>query len=195
MLTHVSLLKFPGGFFLSAQPTDRELVDAFIGGDTKAFSAIVEKHRARLTAMARRYTRNDDDAQDIVQEALLKASCNMASYRHDAALSTWLHRLVMNSGYDFLNHRSNRENASLDAEIIDDDRNYALAHNPSEHLAERITVAQAMQTLREDQREALYLTDVAGYPIDTVAKVQGVAPGTVKSRRARARQVLRAAID
>ncbi|OHO63266.1 sigma-70 family RNA polymerase sigma factor [Corynebacterium sp. HMSC036D02] len=180
---------------MSAQPTDRELVDAFIGGDTKAFSAIVEKHRARLTAMARRYTRNDDDAQDIVQEALLKASCNMASYRHDAALSTWLHRLVMNSGYDFLNHRSNRENASLDAEIIEDDRNYALAHNPSENLAERITVAQAMETLREDQREALYLTDVAGYPIDTVAKVQGVAPGTVKSRRARARQVLRAAID
>ena len=101
----------------------------------------------------------------------------------------------MNSGYDFLNHRSNRENASLDAEIIEDDRNYALAHNPSENLAERITVAQAMETLREDQREALYLTDVAGYPIDTVAKVQGVAPGTVKSRRARARQVLRAAID
>ena len=195
MLTHLSLLKFPGGFLVSAQPTDRELVDAFIGGDTKAFSAIVEKHRARLTAMARRYTRNDDDAQDIVQEALLKASCNMASYRHDAALSTWLHRLVMNSGYDFLNHRSNRENASLDAEIIEDDRNYALAHNPSENLAERITVAQAMETLREDQREALYLTDVAGYPIDTVAKVQGVAPGTVKSRRARARQVLRAAID
>lgn len=194
-MTHLSLLKFPGGFFVSAQPTDRELVDAFIGGDTKAFSAIVEKHRARLTAMARRYTRNDDDAQDIVQEALLKASCNMASYRHDAALSTWLHRLVMNSGYDFLNHRSNRENASLDAEIIEDDRNYALAHNPSENLAERITVAQAMETLREDQREALYLTDVAGYPIDTVAKVQGVAPGTVKSRRARARQVLRAAID
>ncbi|ACP34120.1 MULTISPECIES: sigma-70 family RNA polymerase sigma factor [Corynebacterium] len=180
---------------MSAQPTDRELVDAFIGGDTKAFSAIVEKHRARLTAMARRYTRNDDDAQDIVQEALLKASCNMASYRHDATLSTWLHRLVMNSGYDFLNHRSNRENASLDAEIIEDDRNYALAHNPSENLAERITVAQAMETLRQDQREALYLTDVAGYPIDTVAKVQGVAPGTVKSRRARARQVLRAAID
>lgn len=191
----MSLLKFPGGFLVSAQPTDRELVDAFIGGDTKAFSAIVEKHRARLTAMARRYTRNDDDAQDIVQEALLKASCNMASYRHDAALSTWLHRLVMNSGYDFLNHRSNRENASLDAEIIEDDRNYALAHNPSENLAERITVAQAMETLRQDQREALYLTDIAGYPIDTVAKVQGVAPGTVKSRRARARQVLRAAID
>ena len=191
----MSLLKFPGGFLVSAQPTDRELVDAFIGGDTKAFSAIVEKHRARLTAMARRYTRNDDDAQDIVQEALLKASCNMATYRHDAALSTWLHRLVMNSGYDFLNHRSNRENASLDAEIIEDDRNYALAHNPSENLAESITVAQAMETLRQDQREALYLTDIAGYPIDTVAKVQGVAPGTVKSRRARARQVLRAAID
>ncbi|MDO5032202.1 RNA polymerase sigma factor [Corynebacterium sp.] len=170
------------------------MVDAFIEGDTKAFSAIVERHRKRLTTVARRYTRNDHDAQDIVQEALLRASCSMDNYRGESTLSTWLHRLVMNSGYDFLNHRANRELASLDADIIDPDRNYALAHNPSDHLAEHVAVTQAMATLREDQREALLLTDVAGYPIATVAEVQGVAPGTIKSRRARAREVLRAAI-
>ena len=119
---------------LSHDRSDEELVDAFIEGDNKAFSTIVERHRTRLTTVARRYTRNDHDAQDVVQEAFLRASCNLHSYRRESALSTWLHRLVKNSGYDYLNHRSNRENASLDAEDFDDDRNPLLAHNPSETL-------------------------------------------------------------
>ena len=74
--------------------SDEELVDAFIEGDNKAFSAIVERHRKRLTTVARRYTRNEYDAQDVVQEAFLRASCNLHNYRRESALSTWLHRLV-----------------------------------------------------------------------------------------------------
>ena len=179
---------------LSHDRSDEELVDAFIEGDNKAFSAIVERHRTRLTTVARRYTRNDHDAQDVVQEAFLRASCNLHSYRRESSLSTWLHRLVKNSGYDYLNHRSNRENASLDAEDFDDDRNPLLAHNPSENLAEQLVVREAMQLLREDQREALVLTDVAGFRVGEVATAQGVKPGTIKSRRARAREVLRAAM-
>lgn len=179
---------------ISHERSDEELVDAFIEGDNKAFSTIVERHRRRLTTVARRYTRNDHDAQDVVQEALLRASCNLHSYRHESALSTWLHRLVKNSGYDYLNHRSNRENASLDAEDFEEDRNPLLAHNPSENLAEQLVVREAMQLLREDQREALVLTDVAGFRVGEVATAQGVKPGTIKSRRARAKQVLRAAI-
>ena len=179
---------------LSPDHSDEELVDAFIEGDNKAFSAIVERHRKRLTTVARRYTRNDHDAQDVVQEAFLRASCNLHSYRRESALSTWLHRLVKNSGYDYLNHRSNRENASLDTEDFDDDRNPLLAHNPSENLAEQLAVREAMELLREDQREALVLTDVAGFRVGEVATAQGVKPGTIKSRCARAREVLRAAM-
>lgn len=178
----------------AAERSDQELVDAFIAGNSKAFSAIVERHRKRLTFVARRYTRSDDEAQDILQEAFLRASCKMHTYRREAALSTWLHRLVMNSGYDYLNHRSNRENASLDSEDFADDRNPALAHNPAASIDEHLAVKEAMRLLRPDQREALLLTDVAGYPIAMVAKAQGVAPGTIKSRRARAREVLRGAM-
>ena len=58
---------------LSHDRSDEELVDAFIEGDNKAFSTIVERHRTRLTTVARRYTRNDHDAQDVVQEAFLRA--------------------------------------------------------------------------------------------------------------------------
>lgn len=174
--------------------SDEDLVDAFIAGDTRAFSEIVGRHRERLTFVARRYTVNDTDAQDIVQEALLKASTNIHNYRREAKLYTWLHKLVLNSGFDYLNHRANRENASLDSEDFDDDRNAVVAHDPTPLVEDSIVLKAAMEQLRDDQIEALYLTDVAGYPVHEVAKAQGVAPGTIKSRRSRAKEVLREAI-
>lgn len=175
----------------SGNVADKELVERFVAGDTKAFSHIVERHRARLTYVARRYTRNDADAQDVVQEAFLRASCNLRHYRRESTLSTWLHRLVMNSGYDFLNHRSNREHASLDAEVVEADRNMYCANDPFRGIDKRIAVQTAMEKLRHDQRFAIYMTDIVGYPVAEVAKHAGVAPGTIKSRRARARKVLR----
>ena len=157
-----------------ADRSDHELVDAFIAGDNKAFSLIVERHRARLTMVARRYTHNDTDAQDVLQEALLRASCNLHKYRRESALSTWLHRLVMNSGYDFLNHRANRENASLDVDFVEDDRNHLLAHNPNENLEDTLAVREAME-LHKDHREASE-TDVEGYAIAEVAAFQESLP-------------------
>lgn len=175
--------------------TDQELVDAYIGGDGKAFSAIVERHRSRLTTVARRYTHNDTDAQDIVQEALLRASRKLHTYRREARLGTWLHRLVMNSGYDFLNHRSNRENYSLDAGVVDEDYNHLLACTDDRDVDLRLTLCAALRLLRPDQRVALWLIDVAGFDVAEVARQQGVAPGTIKSRRARAKGVLKEAIS
>lgn len=178
----------------SRERSDQELVDAFIEGDNKAFSAIVERHRHRLSTVARRYTRNDDDAQDVVQEALLRASSSIHTYRRESAFSTWLHRLVMNSGYDYLNHRANKENLSFEDLEISPDANPILGHNPSNYMATKVTVLDALRKLRADQRAAIYLTDVIGYPLRDVAEAHGVQPGTIKSRRARARKKLREAI-
>lgn len=178
---------------LCADRSDDELVDAFINGDGKAFSAIVERHRRRLTYVARKYVSNEDEAQDVVQDALFKASRTLHTYRRDAALTTWLHRLVMNCGYDYRNHRSNRENHSLEGGI-EADRNWLLSHEPAISAEQRLIIEEAFKLLRPDQREALFLTDVAGYPVNDVAERQGVKPGTIKSRRARAKEVLRAAI-
>lgn len=175
--------------------TDEELVEAYIHGDAKAFNAIVERHRRRLTMVARRYTRNETDAHDIVQDAFLKASCTVSGFRHEAKLGTWLHRLVMNAGYDFLNHRANRENASLDSGAVDPDRNWALSYDTTYAIDQHIVMKTAFSLLRDDQREALYLTDIAGYGVREAAEYQGVKPGTIKSRRARAKQVLRAALE
>ena len=182
---------FPGGKLAQSQ-TDRRLVADYISGDLKAFTAIVEKHRARLLWVARRYGHNEDDAQDILQEALFKASCSLHTWRHESSLSTWLHRLVMNSGWDFRNHRRHFEVPSLDDGSVPHDINPLLASDPISRTEETLQLHQSLARLHPDQRRALWLIDIEGWTIGHVAKQEGVRPGTIKSRRNRAREALRA---
>ncbi|RNE48118.1 sigma-70 family RNA polymerase sigma factor [Corynebacterium alimapuense] len=170
---------------------DGALVHAYVAGDTRAFSQIVERHRARLLWVARKYGNNEDDANDILQEAWLRASRKLHTYRYEASLSTWLHRLVMNSGWDFINHRHQLESVTLDDDVVPHEVNLRLSVNPIEHRDVILHLEESLAKLRPDQRSALWLIDIAGYSIAHVAKQEGVRPGTIKSRRARARESLR----
>lgn len=171
--------------------SDMDLVADFLSGDVSAFSTIVERHRARLLWVARRYTAgNEDDAEDILQDALFKASRNLNSYRAEATLSTWLHRLVMNAGYDFRNHRFRREVSTLDQDDAAHDYQDRLAHDPHSEHETAMMLRAALETLRPEQRTALLAVDGAGYTVASVAESEGVRPGTIKSRRARGRAAL-----
>ncbi|MHA2790206.1 RNA polymerase sigma factor [Corynebacterium sp. S7] len=176
---------------ISIHSTDQELIAAFNMGDTRAFSVIVERHRPRLLPVARRYAKNEHDAQDILQEALLKAACNLQGFRNEATLSTWLHRLVMNSGYDYIKHRRRIAHMSLDDESkINTDSNPSLGHDPIAQLDRVIMLRQVMGRLPAAQRRAILLIDVAGLTVERAAREMGVQPGTIKSRRARGREAL-----
>ncbi|WP_019193566.1 sigma-70 family RNA polymerase sigma factor [Corynebacterium timonense] len=180
----------------AAQRSDQQLVEAYMGGDPRAFAAIVQRHKTRLTYIARRYSRNENDVEDILQEALFKASRSMHTYRADSTLSTWLHRPVMNTGFDHVRAADKRSrDVSLDDGECNADANPALAHDPMTHLDRTILVRQALATLPAAQREALLLIDVMGLSIDSAAGEMGVQPGTVKSRRARARAALAQATE
>lgn len=174
--------------------TDEQLVRDFLEGDTRAFSAIVERHREQLLYVARSYTKSDNDAQDVVQETFFKASTNLHKFRSEAKLSTWLNRLVRNSGYDYVHHRSNAQHESFDAEVVEDDRNHWLAHEPLMGIDTRMDVKDALENLQPDQREVWWLTEIGGYSLRDVAGFQGVPEGTIKSRRSRAKKALRSAI-
>lgn len=191
---HLTMTVLPG-FTQSTEggeePTDAELVATYVGGDHRAFNMIVTRHEKHLKWVARKYGNNDDDAHDILQEALLKASRNMHLYRAEAALSTWLHRLVLNSGYDWAKHRTRRELAILDDTDTTPAEDPRLAVDPLGYLDVAMTIRQAMDTLHVDQRNALLLVDLGGYGIEDVATFEGVKPGTIKSRRARAKEQLR----
>ena len=133
--------------------------------------------------MALRTTGNREDAADAVQEALVSAYRNASSYRGDAAVTTWLHRIVVNASLDLLRRHAARPSVPL----ADDADRIPAQGDPGPETS--LEVQEALATLPPEQRAALVLVDVQGFSVEDAARVLDCAPGTVKSRcfRGRAR--------
>ena len=173
--------------------SDQQLIDLHIHHHhEQAFAEIVHRYRPRLIWVARRYGSCEADAEDIVQESLLKAARKLHTYRGEAALGTWLYRLVMNTGYDHVNTAAkHRERTILDA--ADDSGRTILDRQAIEPFRTKdlqLLLVHALNQLTYDQRQAIVLVDCAGISVTEVARMHGVQPGTIKSRRARARKQL-----
>ncbi|TQS41475.1 RNA polymerase sigma factor SigM [Cryptosporangium phraense] len=168
---------------------DRGLLHAHVQGDPDAFAELVRRHRDRLWAVALRTIGNADDAADALQDALLSAYRSAASYRGEAAVTTWMHRIVVNACLDRVRRRQARPTVPLP----EDDRAPAAPNDPIASRETAIDVQAALAELPDEQRIALVLVDVQGHPVADVAEMLGVAVGTVKSRcaRGRARLALR----
>lgn len=172
-----------------SERADTDLLHAHVAGDPDAFSELVRRHRDRLWAVALRTTGDPEDAADALQEALLSAFRRAASFRGDAQVTTWLHRIVVNACLDRLRRRSSRHTEPLPDE---EDRAAILAAPLSaEHDVEvaerRADVLAALAELTEEQRAALVLIDMEGYSVEEAAEILECAPGTVKSRCSRGR--------
>src|SRR5690242_12348128 len=165
-------------------PDDRALLAAHVAGDPDAFGELVRRHRDRLWAVAVRTLGDPDDAADAVQNALVSAFRNASSYRGEAAVTTWLHRIVVNACLDLVRRRKARP-----ADPLPDDE----ARHPAERTDRiaaqdvRIAVEEALATLPAEQRAALVLVDVQGYSVEEAAVILDCAPGTIKSRCSRGR--------
>jgi RNA polymerase sigma-70 factor, ECF subfamily len=165
---------------------DRALLAAHVTGDPTAFGILARRHQNRLWAVGLRTTGNREDAADAVQEALLSAYRNAASYRGDAAVTTWLHRIVVNASLDLL-----RRKAARPAVPLPDDADRIPAQGDAMDARETsLVVQEALATLPPEQRAALVLVDVQGWSVDDAARVLDCAPGTVKSRCFRGRAKL-----
>ncbi len=161
---------------------DRALLAAHLAGDTAAFGELVLRHRDRLWAVALRTTGEREEAADALQEAMVKAYRSAASYRGDAMVTTWLHRIVVNAALDRLRRRAVRATVPLPDQ--------ADLRDPSDPIADRETAMEieaALAALPPDQRAALVLVDVHGLAVADAAEVLGVPVGTVKSRCSRGR--------
>jgi RNA polymerase sigma factor (sigma-70 family) len=168
---------------------DTALLAAHVDGDPDAFAELVARHRDRLWAVALRTTGDREEAADAVQDALLSAFRRAESFRGDAQVSTWLHRIVVNACLDRMRRQKARPTDPLPE---DEDRLGALADkpgagDPAEASERRTDVMNALAELSSDQRTAIVLVDMEGYSIDEVAQMMDCAPGTVKSRCARGR--------
>ncbi len=170
---------------------DKELLAAHVAGDPFAFEVLVARHKDRLWAVALRTTGNPEDAADGLQEALLSAFRNAASFRGDAAVTTWLHRVVVNACLDRLRRRAVRPTVALPEN--DSAMGQGVLADPNDHLGTRelrIEIDRALDSLPPDQRAAVVLVYVEGYSIDDAAAILECPSGTVKSRCARGRAKL-----
>jgi RNA polymerase sigma-70 factor (ECF subfamily) len=171
-----------------AAPSDPELLRAHLDGDPQAFAEIVRRHRDRLWAVALRTIGDREEAADAVQDALLNAHRNAARFRGDSAVTTWLHRIVVNACLDRMRRRQAHPTVPLPDGSRSDDRPAGPEPvAPMEDHDTALVVRQALAALPVEQRAAIVLVDVQGYPVAEAAEILGVAEGTIKSRCARGR--------
>lgn len=164
--------------------SDVELLAAHVAGDLNAFATLIYRHHEHLWMTARRTSYTSEDAADALQEALLSAHRTAASFRADAAVRSWLHKIVVNACLDRI--RRNRARPSIPLPDGDGGDPPAIRN----HIAETevsMVVSEALMSLPPDQRAAVVAVDMEGYSVADAARLLGIPTGTVKSRCARAR--------
>ena len=170
-------------------PTDEDLVRRFGGGDGRAFDDLLRRYERKVYAVAYRMCSDPDDARDVTQEVFLSAYTALKTYRFEAQLGTWFHRVAVNASLDRLRRRKRRAESPL--ELVGDAADSGPAPEEKAEQAERSVVVQrALAALSPDHRAVLVLHDLQDLDYAAVAEALNVPLGTVKSRIHRARAEL-----
>jgi RNA polymerase sigma-70 factor (ECF subfamily) len=158
-----------------------------VNGDTDAFGVLFTRHSERLWAVAVRTLGDPEEAADALQDAMISAFRQASGFRGDSAVTTWLHRIVVNACLDRMRRRAARPAVTGLDERVMDALSSASLPGPDEATATGLDVMAALRTLAPDQQAVLVLVDMLGYPVAEAAAILGISPGTVKSRCARGR--------
>ena len=183
---------------------EREIIEGMRAGDDRAFERLVRAHVGPLHAVALRLLKNEADADEIVQEAFLSAFRNFESFRGDARLKTWLHRIVVNTALQRL-RRSKRQATTEVVDVSellprfrDDGHPEQFPQRWAQTIEELATRAETREQVRQmidklpdNYRTVLILRDIEELDTSETAELLELTPGTVKVRLHRARQALR----
>jgi RNA polymerase sigma-70 factor (ECF subfamily) len=185
---------------------DAALVERTKAGDDDAFVEIMNRHRNKIFGIALGLLRNRADAEEITQDTFIRAHRGIARFRGDSSLVTWLHRIAVNlarNRYWYFFRRRRQDSLSLDYAIGESgDGTFAdliaadMCDPAQESVRNEFTevVAACMEKIDPKHREILRLRNVLNLPYEEIAQQLGINVGTVKSRIARARESLRAAL-
>jgi RNA polymerase sigma-70 factor, ECF subfamily len=170
--------------------SDRELIDAVLGGSEEAFAAIVDRYKDRVFRLLSRYCRDSVECEDLAQEVFLKVFRKLHTFNHESQFFTWLYRIAANAATAHLSRASTRR-----LRLVEDtstfDQSDDCFESPTASL-EQEEVASAtraiVESLPEKFRTILVLREFEGLSYTDIAEVLGVQLGTVESRLFRARQ-------
>ncbi|MFZ9709560.1 MAG: RNA polymerase sigma factor RpoE [Steroidobacteraceae bacterium] len=183
---------------MSAEDSDLSLVELAQRGDTGAFDALVRRYQHKVVKLVMRYVRDPAEAEDVAQEAFIKAYRALPRFRGESAFYTWLYRIAINTAKNALAARSRspivydldrsegEEGPDLQARMKDTATPEALA------LTDEIreTVNAAIERLPEDLRTAIVLRELEGLSYEEIAAAMECPVGTVRSRIFRAREAI-----
>ncbi len=176
---------------------DAVLLARHVAGDPDAFGELARRHRDRLWAVALRTLGDPEEAADAVQDALISAFRSAHTFKGRSAVTTWLHRITVNACLDRVRKASSRRTSPVPEEERLDTllEPHESADRPVERAELHREVMKALAELPPEQRAALVLVDMQAYPVAEAAQILDVAPGTIKSRCARARARLLPLLD
>ncbi len=184
---------------------EAKLVAALKRGEADAFERLVRDNSGRMLVVARRYLRNEDDAQDALQEAFLSAFKAIGRFEGGSQLSTWLHRIVVNACLMKLRTRRRKPEESIEDQLPDflEDGHLAeptpgwraRADDLLESGENRRLVRERIEGLPEGHRTVLLLRDIEGFDTERTAQELGISAGAVKTRLHRARLALREQLE
>ena len=170
---------------------DAQLLERHLQGDADAFGQLFLRHRDRLWAVALRTLCDPEEAADALQEAMISAFRRAGDFRGDSAVTTWLHRIVVNASLDRLRRRTAHAASSVGDEgtldLLATQGRVPATTDPASVRDTALDVEAALRLIPPEQRAALVLVDMLGYPVADAAAVLEISVGTVKSRCARGR--------
>ena len=183
---------------MSEREVDQLLVERAQRGDKRAFELLVEKYQHKLARLVSRLVRDPGEAEDVTQEAFIKAYRALPSFRGDSAFYTWLYRIGINTAKNFLVATGRRAPTSteVDAEEAEGYESSELLHDintPESLLLTKeigTTVNAAIESLPEELRSAIQLRELEGMSYEEIAKLMDCPIGTVRSRIFRAREAI-----
>jgi RNA polymerase sigma-70 factor (ECF subfamily) len=177
---------------------DQRIVERIQAGDQKAFGLLVTKYQRKLLRLVSRLVRDPAEAEDVVQEAFIKAYRALPQFRGDSAFYTWLYRIGINTAKNYFVTLGRRAPTSTEADIqeaetFDDGDNLRDINTPESLLATKQiaeTVNLAMDGLPEELKMAISLREIEGLSYEEIASVMQCPIGTVRSRIFRAREAI-----
>ena len=180
-----------------SEQLDEDLVLRVQRGDKSAFDFLVIKYQHRIIQLVNRYVKDPSEAQDVAQEAFIKAYRALGNFRGDSAFYTWLYRIAINTAKNYLVSRSRRNSDYQvdiqDAEVFENAHQLQGMETPERHLLNQEivdTIQEAIDKLPEDMRTAIMLREFEGMSYEEIAETMECPVGTVRSRIFRAREAI-----
>lgn len=180
---------------MGASHTDLELVQRIQTGDKKSFDILVLKYQHKVINLVLRYVHDHDTAQDVTQEAFIKAYRGLKNFRGESAFYTWLYRIAINTAKNYLVSQSRRlPDTDIDVEDAEQFsgesalKEYATPEREVLTAEIQMAVTQSIDALPEDLRTAIMLRELEGMSYEEIAETMECPIGTVRSRIFRARE-------